>query len=258
MSADFCGILPVKTLIIGAQGRMGSMLLKRGRRIGLEMEGLDQPLTTMRISQVCSATDLALFCVPAAVLPDVLAKVCPYLPSTAVLADITSVKEGPLRQMARAWSGPVVGTHPLFGPNPEHGADLPVAVIPGAHAEAGHLALVENFFIRLGCRIFTCTAAQHDQAMARIQSMNFITNLAYFAMLAQQKELLPFLTPSFRRRQQAAQKMLTEDAQLFSGLFDANPYCHEAVHQYRQMLNLAAAGDIDLLCHRAQWWWERD
>ena len=92
--------------------------------------------------------------------------------------------------------------------------------------------------------------------MARIQNMNFITNLAYFALLAGQEDLLPFLTPSFRRRQNAARKMLTEDARLFSGLFEANPHSHEAVRQYRQMLNLAAAGDIDLLCRRAQWWWE--
>ena len=76
------------------------------------------------------------------------------------------------------------------------------------------------------------------------------------ALLAGQEDLLPFLTPSFRRRQNAARKMLTEDARLFSGLFEANPHSHEAVRQYRQMLNLAAAGDIDLLCRRAQWWWE--
>ena len=99
------------------------------------------------------------------------------------------------------------------------------------------------------------TAEKHDQAMARIQNMNFITNLAYFALLAGQEDLLPFLTPSFRRRRNAARKMLTEDAQLFAGLFEANPHSHEAVRQYRQMLNLAAAGDIDLLCRRAQWWW---
>ena len=80
-------------------------------------------------------------------------------------------------------------------------------------------------------------------------------SVAYFALLAGQKDLLPFLTPSFRRRQNAARKMLTEDAQLFAGLFEANPHSHEAVRQYRQMLNLAAAGDIDLLCRRAQWWW---
>lgn len=246
---------PAKTVIIGATGRMGAMLCARARAAGLTVAGADQPLTPEILDPACAGADLALICVPAAVFEDVLLRVCPHLPPNAVLADITSVKEHPLRQMERLWSGPVVGSHPLFGPQPDPDADQPVAVTPGRNATDTDLALAEGFFTALGCRTFRTTAEKHDQAMARIQNMNFITNLAYFALLAGQEDLLPFLTPSFRRRQNAARKMLTEDAQLFAGLFEANPHSHEAVRQYRQMLNLAAAGDIDLLCRRAQWWW---
>ncbi|MDO5484682.1 MAG: prephenate dehydrogenase/arogenate dehydrogenase family protein, partial [Desulfovibrionaceae bacterium] len=148
--------LPAKTLIVGSQGRMGAMLLKRGRRAGLNMVGLDRPLEPERIVSACDGCDLILLCVPAAVLGDVLALVCPHLPSDAVLADITSVKEEPMRQMARTWQGPVVGTHPLFGPRPERGADLPGAILAGARAETEHLALVQGFFEHLGCRVFAC------------------------------------------------------------------------------------------------------
>lgn len=248
--------LPAKTLIIGARGRMGAMLLRRAGKAGLTVAGVDRPLTPETLAPACAGVDLAMLCVPAAALGEVLDSLCPHLPPTAVLSDITSVKEEPLRRMARVWPGAIVGTHPLFGPRPERGSDLPVAIVPGARAEEAHLDLTEDFFRGLGCRVFRCTASQHDRAMARIQSMNFITNLAYFAMLAGEEELLPFLTPSFRRRQQAAQKNLTEDAALFAGLFEANPHSHAAVRQYRQMLNMAAAGEIDLLCQRAQWWWE--
>ena len=110
----------------------------------------------------------------------------------------------------------------------------------------------------LGCRCFRTTAQAHDRAMARVQNMNFITTLAYFALLAGDEELLPYITPSFRRRQAAARKMLTEDGAMFCALFEANPYSHEAVRQYRQMLNVAAGGDIDLLCRRARWWWREE
>jgi Prephenate dehydratase len=71
--------------------------------------------------------------------------------------------------------------------------------------------------------------------LSNAPSMNFITSVAYFALLAGQEDLLPFLTPSFRRRQNAARKMLTEDARMFAGLFEANPHSHEAVRQYRNM-----------------------
>ena len=249
---------PVKTVIVGSTGRMGVMLLGRARAAGLTVEGVDVPLTPEILGPACAGADVAIICVPAAVFKEVIAAVCPHLPSTAVLTDITSVKEIPLQQMEAAWAGPVVGTHPLFGPQPEPEADQPVAIVPGANAGQEHLELASGFFTALGCRVFCTTAEKHDKAMARIQNMNFITSLAYFALLAGQDELLPFLTPSFLRRQTAARKMLTEDARMFAGLFEANPYSYEAVRQYRQMLNLAAAGDIDLLCQRARWWWQDD
>ena len=247
-----------KTVVIGSQGRMGAMLIQRAQAAGLAITGTDVPLTPEKLAHACAGAAMAIICVPAAVFDEVTAAVCPHLPPTAVLADITSVKEQPLRQMERLWAGPVVGTHPLFGPNPEADAELPVAITPGHNTGPEHLALVEGFFADLGCRTFLTSAEKHDKAMARIQNMNFITSLAYFALLAGQDDLLPFLTPSFRRRLNAARKMLTEDARLFSGLFEANAHSHEAVRQYRQMLNLAAAGDIDLLCERAGWWWQEE
>ena len=180
-----------------------------------------------------------------------------HLPATAILADITSVKVRPLQQMEAIWPGPVVGTHPLFGPATPDEDGLPVTVTPGRTAREEDTALVEAFFRALGCSTFRATADEHDRAMARVQNMNFITNLAYFALLAGQEDLLPYITPSFRRRLHAAEKMLTEDGTMFTGLFEANPYSHEAVRQYRKMLNVAAAGDIELLCRRAQWWWKK-
>ncbi|MBD5558165.1 MAG: prephenate dehydrogenase [Desulfovibrio sp.] len=245
-----------RTAIVGSRGRMGEMLLRRAREAGLDVTGVDQPLTPEALRAALDGADLALLCVPAAVFEEVAKAVTAELAPGAILADITSVKERPLRQMERLWEGPVVGTHPLFGPKPAAGADQPVAVVAGKGAEEAHLSRVEGFFSALGCRSFRCSAATHDRAMARIQNTNFITNLAYFALLAGEEELLPFLTPSFERRKAAAAKMLTEDAELFGGLFEANAHSHEAVRQYRKMLNVAAGGDIDLLCHRAAWWWD--
>ncbi|MCB6542851.1 prephenate dehydrogenase [Desulfovibrio desulfuricans] len=237
---------------------MGAMLLARAKAAGLNVAGADVPLTPEALAPACAGADLAIICVPAAVFSEVVATVCPHLLPGAVLADITSVKEIPLQQMEKIWAGPVVGTHPLFGPKPDPQADQPVAIVPGAHAVQEHVELASGFFTALGCRVFCTTAEKHDKAMASIQNMNFITSLAYFALLAEHEDLLPFLTPSFRRRQNAARKMLTEDARMFAGLFEANPYSYEAVRQYRQMLNLAAAGDIDLLCQRARWWWQEE
>ena len=248
-------------LIVGHRGRMGAMLLERAQQCGLDnVRGVDQPLEDDALASACAGVALAVLCVPVLVFEQVLEKICPHLPATCVLADITSVKERPVQLMKQLWHGPVVGTHPLFGPTPDWEGDLPVTItLPDGPADTTPpeaVALVEDFCRQLGFRPFRATPQEHDEAMARIQNMNFITNVAYFAMLAGRDDLLPYLTPSFRRRQEAARKMLTEDAAMFSALFEANGHSQEATRQFSRMLNLAAAGDVDLLCKRAQWWWE--
>ncbi len=244
-----------QTVIIGSRGRMGRMFLSRARACGINASGVDLPLAENDLASACATARMALVCVPARHFASTLARIVPFLPKDAILADITSVKETPMRQMEQAWSGDVVGTHPLFGPGNKVGDDLPVVLVRGSNTGSAAMDMVSVIFKTLGCRVFESSAQTHDQAMARIQNMNFITNLAYFAVLAGQKDLLPFLTPSFERRKNAAAKMLTEDAEMFAGLFDANGHSHEAVRQYRKMLNVAASGDIELLCKRAQWWW---
>lgn len=250
--------LPRKIAIIGHTGRMGRMLVNKALDLGIKTGRVDLPFSDDEVRKACEDAEFVILCVPAKNLEEVLKKLVPYIPANAILTDITSVKEKPMRQMEAIWSGKVVGTHPLFGPMHQPGDDLPVALVQGNKAAKDDLRKVARFFTAWGCRVFSCSAARHDKAMARIQNMNFITNLAYFSVLAGQKDLLPFLTPSFERRKKAAAKMLTEDAEMFSGLFEANDYSHEAVRQYRKMLNVAASGDIELLCHKARWWWDKD
>lgn len=249
-------LLPQKTVITGASGRMGKMLLEKAKIAGVNACGISRPYTAEKLAEACKGADLIILSAPARNLEEMVCQFVPYLESNAILSDITSVKEAPMRQMEAHWQGPVVGAHPLFGPKNAPDARLPVALTPGKNATKADTGLVEAFYKALGCDVFITTAEKHDQAVARIQNMNFITNLAYFAVIAGQKDLLPFLTPSFERRKKAAEKMLTEDAGMFAGLFEANPHSHEAVRQYRRMLNLAASGDIDLLCQRARWWWQ--
>lgn len=249
---------PAKTLIVGVNGRMGKMLAQKAQEAGLPFAGLQRPYEKANLDELTKDVDLVLVSVPAKHFAGVLKQLTPHLPENAILSDVISVKETPMRQMEAAWAGQIVGTHPLFGPKNKPGDDLPVAITPGKNATTESIAKTAAFFTAIGCRVFETTPEKHDKAVARIQNLNFITTLAYFAALAHQEELLPFLTPSFERRKIAAAKMLTEDAEMFAGLFEANPHSLEAVRQYRRFLNLAAAGDVELLSERARWWWPKD
>ncbi|MCH5277317.1 MAG: prephenate dehydrogenase [Desulfovibrionaceae bacterium] len=241
------------TAIIGSRGRMGAMLMERLEAAGQAVRGVDMPLTPDVLAGACAGADVALLCVPAAVLGEVAMLAAPHLRAGAVLADIASVKMLPVRAMRRAYAGPVVGTHPLFGPSPRSDYTA-VCVTPAEETDDDAARVVEGLFEAMGCTTFRSTPEAHDRAMAAVQGLNFITSVAYFAMLSQRDDIVPFLTPSLQRRTEAARSMLTSDAALFTGIFESNPMSQDVVREYRSFLNVAAGGDVDVLTALAGRW----
>jgi prephenate dehydrogenase len=246
------------TAILGASGQMGRLYARRCREAGLEVRELGRPYDEASLRDGIRGAEQVLLSVPAWALEDLLQKLVPLMAPGQILSDNTSVKVLPMRLMREHWQGPVVGTHPLFGPEPPPELQR-VAVTPGPSQEdAAAGRAVDVWQRRLGFTPFLTTAEEHDEAMAHIQGLNFVTSVAYLATLSQREDMLPFLTPSFHRRLEAARKMLTEDAQLFATLFETNPYGQDAVRRYRNFLHVAAGGDVDLLVQQAQWWWRGD
>ena len=246
-----------RIVIVGCRGRMGAMLMKRfGAEPGICPAGIDIPFEEEAVKNACRCARMVLLCIPATAIADTVNMLRPFMEPDAVLADITSVKELPMQHMESLWDGPVVGTHPLFGPVPAQDLELRVTIVPGRRASEEDVRFVEGLFQGFGCVTFRATAEEHDIAEAKIQGMNFITSAVYFAMTAEDPALLPYITPSFLRRMNSTEKQLMEDGPLFTWLFEANPHSQAMVRQYRNLLSLAAAGDVDLILHKAQWWWK--
>ena len=290
---DYAGL---SVAVIGHRGRMGAMFSRRWHEAGIVVRGVDQGPRTEKEDTVTrgaeaphavdpylceqgqanpeqggaerngiSAEDMreavqgaaiVLLAVPAAVLPSLLNQLTPMLSERQILADIISVKMHPLRQMERRYAGPVVGTHPLFGPDPLP-EDMLTAVVPGKNAEEQDILLVEGLFALMGSRTFRTTAQEHDRGAAYVQGLNFISSAAYLASLSERQDIMPFLTPSFRRRLESARKLLTEDAPMFQGFTSANPMTPDAIHTFRLFLDLVEGGGLPDVVRRARWWYEK-
>lgn len=242
--------------IVGARGQMGTMFHDASRAAGLDVRGLDRPLTDGDAASALADVDLLVLSVPVPAMAGVLDTLLPHLPQQAILTDVGSVKEVPMRLMLEKHSGPVVGTHPLFGPVIPEGFTPRVAVTPGRGDSA--VALVSDWVERMGYQPFASSAADHDRAMAFVQGLNFTTTVAYLAAMRDVDGIENFLTPSLARRLEAARKMLTMDKDLFSTISENNPYLQQSVRQFRSYLNVAAGGDLELLADRACWWWRKE
>jgi len=249
-----------RVAIVGARGQMGALFAHAFRQAGLDVATLDRPYdpdgTGSALKAALAGAELVLLSVPVTAMRAVAETVAPFLAPGCILADVCSVKVHPLSQMLGAYKGPVVGTHPLFGPVIPEGFEPRVAVTPGRENPAGDAAeAVTRLFARAGFAPFASTAEEHDRAMATVQGLNFITTVAYLAAARQTPGIEKFLTPSFGRRLEAARKMLTQDRELFQVISEDNPFMQETVRQFAAYLDIAAGGDLDLLSARASWWW---
>lgn len=237
--------------VIGARGGMGRLFVARFRAAGFDVREIGRPYGD--VERLLGGVDAVMISVPVYATGEAAALAARHVASRAVLFDVGSVKVEPMRAMAGAYRGPVVGTHPLFGPAPGPDDPCRVAVVEGGkwEREAG---VVHGLMERIGFAPFWTTAEEHDRAMAYIQGLNFVTTVAYLAARAGEGGIDKFVTPSFKRRLDASRKLVTEDAELFSALFEANPYSQDVVRSYRNFLSVAAGGDVDLLVQRAGKW----
>ncbi len=244
--------------VIGSRGQMGGFLALKAERAGILVHRFDQPLDEEEMARLLPKSDFVLLCIPVTVMDEVLPKVVPHMKKGAVLSDVGSVKGRPLQQMIRAYDGPVVGTHPLFGPTIPVDFDPTVALVAERDGDQASLPAVKDFFERLDFGAFESTEEEHDRAMAMIQSLNFSSSIAFFACARELPNIEKYVTPSFKRRLEAAKKMVTQDSDLFVTISGANQYSLEAIRLFRSFLSLAASGDMDLLSERASWWWRED
>ncbi|SOB59756.1 Prephenate dehydrogenase [Pseudodesulfovibrio profundus] len=242
--------------IAGANGTMGSLFRDKFTEIGCRVTGLDLPYTEEAIRDALADCQLLLLCVPVTAMGDVVDRFKPHMLDSTILADVGSVKVGPMKAMTERHDGPVVGTHPLFGNViPEDFAPR-VAVAPGRERDDQAAQQVCQLFADCGYESFMTTADEHDRAMAFVQGLNFTSTVAFLAATRDIPSIKNFVTPSFKRRLDSAHKMLTVDMELFETISEANPYLQETNRKFMTYLSLAAGGDLELLTNRAQWWWD--
>ncbi|MBI9079820.1 MAG: prephenate dehydrogenase [Pseudodesulfovibrio sp.] len=247
-----------KIAIVGASGQMGSLFCKDFRNQGCLVAELNRPLTDDAISDALDDCDMLLLSVPVTSMDGVLDLMLPHLKPSTILCDVGSVKMLPMKSMLDRHDGPVVGTHPLFGPVLPEGFTPRVAIVPGRKTDEHAAKKISALMESCGYACFNSTAEEHDKAMAVIQGLNFTSTVAFLSVARDVDSIENFVTPSFRRRLDSARKMLTQDTELFEVISEANPFLQETNRKFMSYLSLAAGGDLDLLADRTLWWWRND
>ncbi|MGO1298299.1 MAG: bifunctional chorismate mutase/prephenate dehydrogenase, partial [Vibrio sp.] len=137
-----------------------------------------------------------------------------------ILADFTSVKKQPLQAMLNVHNGPVVGLHPMFGPDVPSLAKQVIVCCDGRDTDA-YQWLLQQFAI-WGASVCDVSAEDHDHGMTLIQALRHFTTFAYGVHLSQLKpdvqKLLQLSSPIYRLELAMIGRLFAQDPNLYGDI----------------------------------------
>ena len=213
-----------KIVIVGGRGKLGSLFGRYLTGSGYNVVSLEQN-DWPQAAQILQDADVVIVSVPIANTPEVIAQLKPYLTENMLLADLTSVKRAPLEKMLEVHHGPVVGLHPMFGPDVASMAKQIVACCDGRFSERYQWLLQQ---IQMwGVKIYHVDATEHDHHMTYIQALRHFSTFVYGLYLSQQSvdldKLLALSSPIYRLELAMVGRLFAQDAALYADIIADKP-----------------------------------
>ena len=236
-----------KVVVVGGAGALGARFVSLFERSGYQVAVLEHN-DWLSAEAICADAVLVLLAVPIT-LTEQLINQLPALPEDCVLADITSIKAQPLNAMLAKHSGPVVGLHPMFGPDITNLVKQVVVVCHG-RAQQQYQWLLKQLNV-WGAELTVKQAAEHDSAMQLIQAMRHFSSLVYGVHLADEQadlqELLQLSSPIYRLELAMVGRLFAQNAELYADIMLSSCEVAVLLERYQQrfstLLHLLKAKD---------------
>ena len=205
-------------VIVGGKGQMGRLFEKMLTLSGYQVQILDKGDWDNAEAMLANA-GMVIISVPIHLTEQVIGEL-PPLPQDCILVDLASVKNKPLQAMLAAHAGPVLGLHPMFGPDCGSLAKQVVVWCDGRQPEA-YQWFLEQIQV-WGARLHRISAVEHDQNMAFIQALRHFATFAYGLHLAEENvqldQLLALSSPIYRLELAMVGRLFAQDPQLYADI----------------------------------------
>ena len=243
------GVKPgAKILLVGGGGAMGRLFSRWFTASGYEVRILEVD-DWARVAELCSDLDMAIVSVPIAATVSTITKLAPHLPKDCILADMTSVKEPSVKAMLENFSGPVLGFHPMFGPDTSTMERQIVVVTPARERPEDRWPAEQ--FAAWGGVVVRAAAAEHDEIMAVVQALRHFATFTFGRFLYQRRinlnRTLEFSSPIYRLELDMVGRLFAQDPELYSEIIFATPKRLDLLRDYLESFknNLEMLGDND-------------
>ncbi|MEC7308174.1 bifunctional chorismate mutase/prephenate dehydrogenase [Vibrio crassostreae] len=205
-------------VIVGGNGQLGGLFGRMFKLSGYEVKILGSQ-DWDKADEILDNAGLVVVTVPIHLTEGVIAKLG-SLPSDCILCDLTSIKSKPLQAMMNMHQGPVVGLHPMFGPDVPSLAKQVIVYSDGRGSESYQWLL--NQFGIWGASLCQMDAAEHDHGMTLIQALRHFTSFAYGLHLSKENpnidQLLKLSSPIYRLEIAMVGRLFAQDPNLYGDI----------------------------------------
>jgi len=238
-----------KVVVVGGKGQLGRIFVDLFKRSNYQVAILEQE-DWPNSDTILANAGLVIVAVPICLTSMVIHHLN-NLPESCILADFTSVKESPLYEMMTVHSGPVVGFHPMFGPDVTGLIKQTIIVCDGREKEQ-YQWLIKQFQV-WGAKTYAVTAHEHDQAMSMVQVMRHFSTIVYgYHLMAEGSDienLVNMSSPIYRLELIMVGRLFAQDPILYSDIIFANPdnisMMKRFAYRFLELLEDVERGDKD-------------
>lgn len=238
-----------KVVIVGGKGQLGSVFVDLFQRSSYQVAIIEKD-DWPNSEEILANANLVIVAVPIR-LTSLVIHHLNNLSDDCILADFTSVKESPLYEMMKAHQGPVVGLHPMFGPDVTGLIKQTIIVCDGREKEQ-YQWLLKQFQV-WGAKMYQVAAHEHDQAMSMVQVMRHFSTIAYgyhlMAEGADIENLVNMSSPIYRLELIMVGRLFAQDPVLYSDIIFANPdnitMMKRFAYRFLELLEDVELGDKD-------------
>ncbi|WP_425666411.1 bifunctional chorismate mutase/prephenate dehydrogenase [Vibrio tubiashii] len=205
-------------VIVGGNGQLGGLFGRMFTLSGYDVKVLGSK-DWHRADELLENAGMVVVTVPIHLTEGVIEKLG-KLPEDCILCDLTSIKSRPLQAMLNVHKGPVVGLHPMFGPDVPSLAKQVIVYCDG-RGEEQYQWLLKQFSI-WGASLCQIEASEHDHGMTLIQALRHFTSFAYGLHLSRENpnidKLLQLSSPIYRLELAMVGRLFGQDPNLYGDI----------------------------------------
>ncbi|NRF26610.1 bifunctional chorismate mutase/prephenate dehydrogenase [Vibrio coralliilyticus] len=221
-------------VIVGGNGQLGGLFGRMFKLSGYDVKVLGSK-DWDKADEMLVDAGLVVVTVPIYLTQGVIEKLG-KLPKDCILCDLTSIKSKPLQGMLNVHQGPVVGLHPMFGPDVPSLAKQVIVYCDG-RGEEHYQWLLKQFSI-WGASLCQIDASEHDHGMTLIQALRHFTSFAYGLHLSRENpnidKLLKLSSPIYRLELAMVGRLFGQDPNLYGDIILSSDENIEMIKRFHQ------------------------